>query len=415
MSTPIRRTLIAAATAVLAVAAALGAYLLPHHAHRPAHPVLSESRAQELTDGYRRDTVARIPGLRYSASFRTFVACPAEPGRYTLSSRYDLVPDAGSVVAFTVLRGYWRHLGYRIVNNTPGQNSQLLVENPADGFRIGVSQRATRFIRLAISSPCLLPAAPPVPLVLSEDLATAREAYQRYVAGQLTQLAGDIATLRTAVGSGDPARARAGWLTAQLCWEHVGAAYGSFGDSADAIDGLPQGLPGGTADPDFTGLHRVEYGLWHGEPAGRLLPVLDRLAADVTELRDALPEATPPPTDLPLRAHEVLEDAQRDHLTGLTDFGGGAGLAETSADVDATAALLDVLAPMIDARRPDLLPAARAGLDTLRRALLTARTGATWAVPAALDPARRQHIDAALGGVLETLAAVPGLLEVAGS
>jgi hypothetical protein len=407
--------MIAAATAILAVAAALGACLLPHNAARQPRPILDERRAQELTDGYRRDTVARIPGLRYSGSFRTFVACPAEPGQYALSSRYDLMPDSGSAVAFTALRGYWRHLGYRIVNDTPGQNSQLLVENPSDGFRISVSQRTARYLRLAISSPCLVPAAPPVPLVLSQDLATAREAYQRYVAGQLTQLAGDVATLRTAVGDGDPARGRIAWLTAQLCWEHVGAAYGSFGEDADAIDGLPQGLPGGTADPDFTGLHRVEYGLWHGEPAERLLPVVDRLAADVARLRTTLPQVTPAPGDLPLRAHEILEDAQRDHLTGLTDFGGGAGLAETSADVDATAALLDVLAPLIDARRPALLPAARTGLDTLRQALSTARTGVTWAAPSAVSPAQRRRIDAALGGVLETLAAVPGLLEVAGS
>jgi hypothetical protein len=408
--------MIAAATAILAVAAALGTYLVSHHASPHPHPVLDQRRAQELTDGYRRDTVARMPvGLRYTGTFRSFVACPGAPGTYTLSSRYDLMPDAGSAVAFTALRGYWRHLGYRIVNDAPGQNSQLLAENPDDGFRIGVSQRTAEYIRLAISSPCLVPAAPPVPLVLSQDLATAREAYQRYVAGQLTQLAAEVATLRTALGSGDPARGRTAWLTAQLCWEHVGAAYGSFGDLADAIDGLPQGLPGGTADADFTGLHRVEYGLWHGERVERLLPVVDRLAADVAALRTTLPQVTPAPADLPLRAHEILEDAQRDHLTGLTDFGGGAGLAETSADVDATAALLDVLAPMIDARRPALLPAARADLDTLRQALLTARTGTTWAAPTAVSPAQRRGIDAALGGALETLAAVPGLLEVAGS
>ncbi|GIH14862.1 EfeM/EfeO family lipoprotein [Rugosimonospora africana] len=415
MSVPTRRTMFAAATAVLAVAAALGAFLLPHHAPRHPHPMLNESRAQELTDGYRRDTVARIPGLRYTDSFRSLVACPAEPGRYTLSSRYDLSPDSAAPIALAAVRGYWRHLGYRIVNDTPGQNSQLLVENPGDGFRISVSQRTARYVRLAITSPCLVPAAPPVALVLSQDLATAREAYQRYVAGQLTQLAREVAALRTAVGGGALARARAAWLTAQLTWEHVGAAYGSFGEFADAIDGLPQGLPRGTADARFTGLHRVEYGLWHGEPAARLLPIVDALAADLARLRGTLPQETPPPTDLPLRAHEILEDAQRDHLTGLTDFGGGAGLAETSADVDATEALLDVLAPLVDARRPDLLPAAHAGLDALRQALSAARTGGGWSAPVALSPARRLRIDAALGGALETLAGVPGLLEVAGS
>src|SRR6185312_6920577 len=100
------------------------------------------------------------------------------------------------------------------------------------------------------------------------------------------------------------------------------------------------------------------------------------------------PQAAPAPADLPLRAHEVLEDALRNHLTGFTDFGAGAGLAETWAGVDATAALLDALAPLLDARRPDLRPAARAGLERLRRDLLAARTTDVWPAPGSLDAVR---------------------------
>lgn len=413
---PARRPLVAAATATLVVAAALGAYLLPGRNARQPRSVLDERRAREVTEGYRRDTVARIAaGLRYAEAARSYAECPSAPGRYIVSSRYDLTPDSSSAVAFTTLRAYWRQRGYRILNDTSGENLQLLVENPTDGFRIGVSQRTARYIRLAISSPCLVPAAPPVTPVVPQDLAAARGGYEKYVGGILAQLAGDVAALRAAVHSGDTARARTAWLTAQLRWERVGAAYGSFGDLADAIDGLPQGLPAGTSDPAFIGLHRIEYGLWHGESRTSLLRVVDRLSADVARLHSTLAQVAPAPADLPLRAHEILEDAQRDHLTGLTDFGSGAGLAETLANVDATTALLGVLGPLVDARRPGLLAAIHTGLAALRTALLAARDGTTWPAPDAADPAARRRVDAALGGVLETLAAVPGLLEVAGS
>jgi high-affinity iron transporter len=251
--------------------------------------------------------------------------------------------------------------------------------------------------------------------VLPQELATALGAYEQYAAGQLAELAGDAATLRVAVGSGDVAAARTAWLRAQLCWDRLGAAYGTFDDLADAIDGLPQGLPGGTGDADFTGLHRIEYGLWHNEAPASLLGVVDRMAADVARLRDTLHDVVPAPSDLPLRAHEILEDALRYHLTGLTDLGGGAGLARTWADVDATAVLLDMLGPLIDSRRPELLPAIRAGLAALRQALSSARNGAGWPAPGAVDPAVRRRIDAALGDTLETLAQVPGLLETVGS
>ena len=39
----------------------------------------------------------------------------------------------------------------------------------------------------------------------------------------------------------------------------------AFGDADGVINGTDAGLPGGVHDPDFTGFHRIEYGLWHGE------------------------------------------------------------------------------------------------------------------------------------------------------
>jgi high-affinity iron transporter len=35
------------------------------------------------------------------------------------------------------------------------------------------------------------------------------------------------------------------------------------------------------------------------------------------------------PTNLPIRAHEILEDALRDHLSGIDDQGSGAAFAQT--------------------------------------------------------------------------------------
>jgi len=220
------------------------------------------------------------------------------------------------------------------------------------------------------------------------------------VAGVLDRLTRDLSALRTAVAGPDRAKARAAWLTAQLTWDRVGAAYGSFGVYADAIDGLPQGLPGGVRDPDFAGLRRIEYGLWHGEALAALRPLVDAVAGQVAALRGDLPGATPDAIDLPLRVPEILEDALRFQRTGLTDMGAGADArpAELAADVDATEALLDMFGPLLDERRPELRPAAHAGLEKLRHAI-----------------AVRRDVDADLGGVLETLAQAPGLLEVAGS
>lgn len=408
---PNRRIILAAAAAVLAVAAALGVHLVTGPAEARDTPALNESRAVELTGRYRRDAVGRMPSaMAYTEAVRTSVACATPAGQYIVSSRFDFsTTSADAATAFTNLRAYWKQRGYQVVNDTPGTNGQLLVQDPADGFRIGISQRAAGYVRLAISSPCLTPDTPPADPVLSQDLATARNTYEQYVAGQLGQLTTQVAALRAAVAGGDVGRARAAWLTAQLTWERVGAAYGTFGDLADAVDGLPDG------SGNYTGLHRVEYGLWHGESTASLLAVVDRLGADVGRLATTLHDVLPEPGDLTLRVHEVLEDALRDHLTGLTDLGSGSGLAETWADVDATRALLEMYAPLIDARRPGLTTTAGTELDALRQKLEGSRDGTAWRSLAALDPAVRGGIEAALGSVLETLADMPGLLEVVGS
>ena len=47
----------------------------------------------------------------------------------------------------------------------------------------------------------------------------------------------------------------------------------------NAIDGTPGGLPEGVGSPQFSGLHRLEHGLWTGAPLGSLEPWARALAA----------------------------------------------------------------------------------------------------------------------------------------
>ena len=256
-------------------------------------------------------------------------------------------------------------------------------------------------------------AAPPaIKPVTAADLQPSVTAYAAYVRPELEKLLAQTATLRADLAANQLPAAQQHWQAAQLTWERIGAAYASFGDLGDAIDGLPQAKPQGVNDAGFTGLHRIEYGLWHNQPGATLVPVVDQLTSDLTALQAKLPQLSVDPKDMTLRAHEILEDALRDHLNGLTDQGSGAAYPETDADLAGTRVVLDMLAPLINERAPHLLPMITTGLDRLHQALLATQAAGAWQPISSAPPATRRRVNAALGAVVENLALIPDLLEI---
>jgi hypothetical protein len=243
-----------------------------------------------------------------------------------------------------------------------------------------------------------------------DELGPPLAAYRRYGEGQLAAMGASVGALRTALAGGDVAGARTAWLAARLAWERVGAAYGALGASGRAISTTAAGLPGGTSDPRFTGLHRVEHDLWQTGDLVAARRDTEVLAAAVARLAGSFPTRGLPRTDLPLRAHEILEDGLRDDLTGRDDYGSGSSLAAVRADSDATRSILGFLADLIDPRSPNLLARATHQLGVLDAALEATRVNGTWVAVRLVPLAQRQRVNAAIGAVLETIAPVPDLL-----
>jgi high-affinity iron transporter len=249
--------------------------------------------------------------------------------------------------------------------------------------------------------------------VSGKDLAAPLASYRTYVEKGLAELITQVRTLQGDINAGKLDRARADWLTAHLTYASLGAAYGTFGDFDQKIDGRTAGLAGGVKDPGFTGFHRVEYGLWHGESAASLDGPAKRLTADVAALAKDFPHQKFDSGDLPLRAHEILENTLVRELTGKTDYGSGTGLATTEANLRGTRELLTVLRPLLTRRAP-ALPATVDIWMTRTGTLVRAQRAkdGTWTPVADLPPATRQKINGTVGRLLEELAPIPDLLEI---
>lgn len=252
----------------------------------------------------------------------------------------------------------------------------------------------------------------PLRPVSSGEITAAVDVYRAGVSHGLRSLVRDTHALTAAVEHGDLAKARGRWLTAHLDYERLGAAYGTFGDLDGAINGRPDGLPRRQQDPHFTGFLRLEYGLWHGQSAATLEPIARALDESVGTLAAKFPKLSTNPGDLPLRAHEILENTLQFELTGDTDQGSHTNLATAAANVDGTAMVLKALAPSLRVRDAELLARLQADVRGLDHLLAADRHGSSWTPLDRLGATDRQRLNAAVGSALEDLALVPGILQM---
>jgi high-affinity iron transporter len=237
--------------------------------------------------------------------------------------------------------------------------------------------------------------------------------YRSSITAGMAQLVKDTDTLRTAVAAGNLTEARARWLPAHLDYERLGAAYDTFGDFDSEIDGRPVGLTGGVNSPKFAGFLRLEYGLWHNQPASELRPIADKLATATSALLKQFPQMLMPANDLSLRTHEILENALQFELTGELDEGSHTTLATVDANVQGTELALQALAPLVRQVDPALLGEASTGLTRLG-ALLDSykRPDGSWTPLQGLSQGAHERLDAAVSSLLEQLEQVPDRLEL---
>ena len=113
------------------------------------------------------------------------------------------------------------------------------------------------------------------------------------------------------------------------------------------------------------------------------------------------------------RAHEILEDAQRDMLSGVDAPWSGAGLRATADSLVATEFVIGTLRPLLDGRDSTIEPV-EVEMARFRQALEQVRRehGGAWPRLEAMTQAQHERVDGALGSLLERLDAVPGALEV---
>lgn len=252
---------------------------------------------------------------------------------------------------------------------------------------------------------------PGVMPVTFADLVPHTIAYQHWITSRLPVLLDQVKALRAAVAAGPTAGAKAAWLKAHLTYETLGAAYDAFGPLDAKINGSPPGNESWRADDQLTGFHLLEGLLWSGAPSAELVPAAAQLQHDVEALKEQFVTAEIAPAELPLRAHEIVENAIQFELTASDDEGSHTNLATVGANLEGATKALSYVDPVLKSRYPQL-PQTERALSASRK-LVASVVRAHPETPLGSLPVRtREQVDASLENLVELLAPVAAIGDI---
>jgi iron uptake system EfeUOB component EfeO/EfeM len=238
------------------------------------------------------------------------------------------------------------------------------------------------------------------------------EEYRVYARRWIANALAGAASLRRALAGSRRAAAMQAWEATWSDYLHLGAVYGLFGELNKAIDGSPGGLPAGASDPRFTGLHRIEMGLWSGASLRPLIGEEGRLQVDLERLRDVVAHLKITPLEYATRSHEIIEDAQRDLLSAMDVPWSRQGVLGTAAGLAATEEVFHTLEPLL-AGRENTEEEVRTELSMLRGVLASIRRHHHGRYPSLSQLGQYEHeqLNGYVAGALSALQEMPGTLE----
>jgi high-affinity iron transporter len=131
-------------------------------------------------------------------------------------------------------------------------------------------------------------------------------------------------------------------------------------------------------------------------------------------LKHTLPRTQIDPLDYAARAHEILEDAQRDLMSGSQVPWSGAGVLGTAAGVTATREVVRTLVPIMQGRDNTLVEVQNWLLRLQSSLSAVRRRDGRYPTLNQLTIDQRENINGTLAGALGALQDIPSTLETVG-
>ncbi|KAB2678991.1 iron uptake system protein EfeO [Brucella tritici] len=189
--------------------------------------------------------------------------------------------------------------------------------------------------------------------------------YKVYVQENLDVLVKDTKAFTDAVKAGDLEKAKGLYPSSRVSYEKIEPIAELFADLDASIDSRADDHENGEKSEDFTGFHRIEYGLFAQNSTEGLAPIADKLYADVLELQKRVKDLTVPPEKVVGGAAALLEEVAATKISGEEDRYSHTDLWDFKANVDGAQKIVELFKPLLEKENPDLVKKVEANFKTV--------------------------------------------------
>lgn len=265
---------------------------------------------------------------------------------------------------------------------------------------------AAGFLAVAFSAPGLAGAREEASLDLVEPIAD----YKIYVSEKLQELVAETTKFVDAVKAGDIDKAKALYAPTRMHYEAIEPIAELFSDLDASMDARADDYEKGEKDPDFTGFHRIEYGLWSEKTTQGLDSYADKLLADVKELDQRIAGLTFPPDKVVGGAAALMDEVSATKISGEEDRYSHTDLWDFKANFDGSRKIFDLVRPLLKSDDPAFVKKVSGNFETVDKTLAKYRTDHGFESYDKLTDSDRTVLAASVNTLAEDLSTLRGKL-----
>ena len=202
------------------------------------------------------------------------------------------------------------------------------------------------------------------------DLTAETDAYKEFALEQMDEFVMDTEKFVTAVKAGDIEGAKKIYPNARMYFERSEPIAESFGDLDPRIDArLADVQEEGQGEEEWSGYHKIEYGLWVENTTEGYTEIADQLLKDAKELRARVETVEVSPDLMITGAVDLLNEVSTSKITGEEEIYSHTDLYDFKANIEGAEKIYEILKDKMVAKDQQLVDELETKFETINSLL----------------------------------------------